>query len=73
MKTASAVTKTDIKTGYLASDKSQAVTELQKTSSVIIGFASLLCGARAVACMTAGMIVCGGPAGLIVQYFNALS
>jgi hypothetical protein len=73
MKTATAATKTDIKTGYLASDKSHAVTEMQKTSTVVIGFASLLCGGWAVACMTAGLIACGGPTGLIVQYFNALS
>ncbi|KAF0188113.1 MAG: hypothetical protein FD168_1989 [Desulfobulbaceae bacterium] len=73
MKTATSTTKTDIKTGYLASDKTQAVTELQKNSTVVIGFASLLCGAWAVACMTAGLIACGGPAGLILQYFSALS
>jgi len=73
MKTATAATRTDIKTGYLASDKSNAVTEMQKTSTVIIGFVSLLCGGWAVACMTAGLIASGGPSGLIVQYFNALS
>jgi hypothetical protein len=73
MKTATATTRTEIKTGYLASDKTQAVAELQKSSTVVLGLASLLCGAWAVACMTTGLIASGGPVALIVNYFNALS
>jgi len=72
MKSTTSSHKTDSKAGLLAGEKSQAVNELQKISTVVIGATSLFVGGWAIACMTAGLITSGGPMGLAMEYIKAL-
>jgi hypothetical protein len=46
--------------------------ELQKIGVGVLGITSLLCGCWAAACMTAGIIASGGPAGLATNYIKSL-
>jgi hypothetical protein len=72
MKPTTSTNKTAGKAGYIAGEKSRAINELQKISTMVIGFTSLLIGGWAIACMTSGLITSGGPVGLAMEYIKAL-
>lgn len=61
----------------LAKDRSIAASnvnaDLSKAGIKVIGFASVLIGCWAVACLTAGAIANGGPVALIKNLFQAIS
>lgn len=65
-------TATQIKSSASANETSQATVELQKIGATAIGITSLLIGCWAIACMTAGIIASGSPAGLATEYIKAL-
>lgn len=60
------------KTSVIVNENSHATVELQKIGATAIGITSLLIGCWALACMTAGIIASGGPAGLATEYIKAL-
>jgi len=61
----------------VASEKSEAVAnvnaEIGKAGIAAIGISSAIIGCWAVACLIAGTISTGGPAGLVSSFFSALA
>jgi hypothetical protein len=66
------MTTTQNKTIASANENTQVATEIHKVGTAVIGITSILLGGWAVACMTAGIVVNGGPVGLATAYFKAL-
>jgi hypothetical protein len=70
--TSTTSTTSSTKAGQLAGDKAHSINELHKIGVVGIGATSLFFGVWAAACMTAGVVTSGGPAGLAMEYIRAL-
>ncbi|MFH2122694.1 MAG: hypothetical protein ABIJ50_04335 [Pseudomonadota bacterium] len=64
---------TQNKTLAIVNENTQTTVELHKIGVTAIGTISLLLGGWAVACMTAGVIVSGGPVALVTDYIKALA
>ena len=66
------MTTTLNKTIASANENTQVATEIHKVGTAVIGITSVLLGGWAVTCMTAGIVVSGGPAALAAAYFKTL-
>ncbi|MFH2122691.1 MAG: hypothetical protein ABIJ50_04320 [Pseudomonadota bacterium] len=56
-----------------ANENTQAIAELHKAGATVVGIASLFMGGWAIACMTAGVIISGGPVALATEYIKAIA
>jgi hypothetical protein len=65
-------TTTQNKDRAIVNDNTKAIVELHKAGATVVGITSLLIGGWAVACMTAGVIVSGGPVALATDYLKAI-
>jgi hypothetical protein len=65
-------TTTQAKTRAIVNESTQAIVELHKAGTTVVGVTSLLIGGWAVACMSAGVITSGGPVALATEYIKAI-